>query len=210
VRDSGLYPSGSDLPDVDYAAIAATVQAARSAPAGSGEAVAEAVQLLEQHQKWMNKLPVPTTGALHQMMHVVGKAQKLLAEVAQQPAPDGEAVVDDELSHSIMKFILELATAFHNPRHEDDSTLGCIGRKAARILSMTPERFHPLAMPLYTRPAPDAQLVEALEAAAKWIDELVEGHNRKHAWPSDFIDVAEQIRADLTEYRAALAAAGKE
>lgn len=50
---------------------------------------------------------------------------------------------------------------------------------------------------------PDARLVESLEHAAKWIDELVEGHDRKHAWPSDFIDVAEQIRADLAEYRAA-------
>ncbi len=41
--------------------------------------LAEAVALLESHQKWLNKLPVPTAGATYQMMNVVGKAIDTLA-----------------------------------------------------------------------------------------------------------------------------------
>ena len=46
--------------------------------------LAEAVALLESHQKWLNKLPVPTAGATYQMMNVVGKAIDTLAGMAEE------------------------------------------------------------------------------------------------------------------------------
>lgn len=57
---------------------------------------AEAVALLESHLKWINKLPVPTTGATHQMMNVVGKAieainrMNLEAPAPKRPLQEGE------------------------------------------------------------------------------------------------------------------------
>lgn len=44
----------------------------------SQQILSEVVALLERNQKWLNRLPVPTTGATHQMMHVVGKAINIL------------------------------------------------------------------------------------------------------------------------------------
>lgn len=53
----------------------------------SQQLLAEAVALLERHQKWLNKLPVPTTGATHQMMHVVGKVIDTLSGMAEANSP---------------------------------------------------------------------------------------------------------------------------
>lgn len=53
--------------------------------------LAEVVALLESHQKWLNKLPVPTKGATHQMMHVVGKAISILGGMKSSAAvPDAD------------------------------------------------------------------------------------------------------------------------
>jgi hypothetical protein len=41
-------------------------------------------KLLDRHQKWLNKLPVPTEGCLYQMMNVVGEAQKLLKTIKEE------------------------------------------------------------------------------------------------------------------------------
>lgn len=49
--------------------------------------IAEAAALLERHQKWLNKLPIPTTGCVFQMMHVVGKAQEILAAIPAASEP---------------------------------------------------------------------------------------------------------------------------
>lgn len=38
-------------------------------------------KLLARHQKWLNKLPVPTEGCLYQMMNVIGEAQRLLEQM---------------------------------------------------------------------------------------------------------------------------------
>ena len=37
--------------------------------------------LLEKHIKWLNNLPIPTQGCLHQMMNVVGEAQRILIKM---------------------------------------------------------------------------------------------------------------------------------
>lgn len=57
----------------------------------------DAVDLLKKHQLWINKLPVPTAGATHQMMNVVGKSIGILeaiaaAEQAQQAEPVAQPV----------------------------------------------------------------------------------------------------------------------
>lgn len=53
----------------------------------------------------------------------------------------------------------------------------------------------------------ETKLLESMEFAAKQIDDLVEGHNRIHAWPSDFITVSEMIKEDVAEAKQAIAAA---
>lgn len=61
--------------------------------------LSEVVALLESHQKWINKLPVPTTGATHQMMRVVGKAIDALNEMKAENAQKRqlqESEINDE------------------------------------------------------------------------------------------------------------------
>ncbi|KMJ53766.1 hypothetical protein ACG97_05820 [Vogesella sp. EB] len=53
-------------------------QTQHGAQAVNQQLLMEVVTLLESHQKWINKLPVPTAGATHQMMHIVGKAIDML------------------------------------------------------------------------------------------------------------------------------------
>lgn len=38
-------------------------------------------KLLERHIKWLNKLPIPTHGCLHQMMNVIGESQRILTKM---------------------------------------------------------------------------------------------------------------------------------
>ena len=42
------------------------------------EDIEQIEKLLEKHIKWLNNLPIPTQGCLHQMMNVVGEAQSIL------------------------------------------------------------------------------------------------------------------------------------
>lgn len=45
------------------------------------EDIEQVEKLLERHIKWLNNLPIPTQGCLHQMMNVVGEAQRILTKV---------------------------------------------------------------------------------------------------------------------------------
>ena len=66
-----LADCGTDIAfrSVNYAAIADRYasQVAQDGPVNR-QLLAETVALLERHQKWLNKLPVPTAGATYQMM----------------------------------------------------------------------------------------------------------------------------------------------
>ena len=45
------------------------------------EDIEQVEKLLERHIKWLNNLPTPTQGCLHQMMNVIGEAQRILTKV---------------------------------------------------------------------------------------------------------------------------------
>ena len=92
VRDSGHYPSGADLPDVDYAAIAATVpaQSARLDPARSGEAVLSDDELV-QLSTYVAIREVTREDSSRDICIKQGRAI-IRAMQLKQPAPDGEAV----------------------------------------------------------------------------------------------------------------------
>lgn len=45
------------------------------------EDIEQVEKLLERHIKWLNNLPIPTQGCLHQMMNVVGEAQRILTKM---------------------------------------------------------------------------------------------------------------------------------
>lgn len=81
-----LADCGTDIAfrSVNYAAIADRYasQVVQDGPVNR-QLLAETVALLERHQKWLNKLPVPTAGATYQMMNVVGKAIDTLAGMAE-------------------------------------------------------------------------------------------------------------------------------
>ena len=82
-----LADCGTDIAfrSVNYAAIADRYasQVAQDGPVNR-QLLAETVALLERHQKWLNKLPVPTAGATYQMMNLVGKAIDTLAGMAEE------------------------------------------------------------------------------------------------------------------------------
>ena len=82
-----LADCGTDIAfrSVNYAAIADRYasQVVQDGPVNR-QLLAETVALLERHQKWLNKLPVPTAGATYQMMNVVGKAIDTLAGMAEE------------------------------------------------------------------------------------------------------------------------------
>ena len=45
------------------------------------EDIEQVEKLLERHIKWLNNLPTPTQGCLHQMMNVIGEEQRILTKV---------------------------------------------------------------------------------------------------------------------------------
>lgn len=45
------------------------------------EDIEQIEKLLEKHIKWLSNLPIPTQGCLHQMMNVVGEAQRMLTKM---------------------------------------------------------------------------------------------------------------------------------
>lgn len=71
IGDTNKMVQAQPVPRDVLMALAVAVQA-------NQQILSEVVALLERHQKWLNRLPVPTTGATHQMMHVVGKAIDIL------------------------------------------------------------------------------------------------------------------------------------
>ncbi|MBE5529217.1 hypothetical protein A9J41_14790 [Laribacter hongkongensis] len=73
---------GIDAWNEFFEAFNAELERAQAEPVNQ-QMLAEAVALLEKHQKWLNKLPVPTAGATYQMMNVVGKAIDTLAGMAE-------------------------------------------------------------------------------------------------------------------------------
>lgn len=45
------------------------------------EDIEQVEKLLERHIRWLNNLPIPTQGCLHQMMNVIGEAQRILSNM---------------------------------------------------------------------------------------------------------------------------------
>ena len=74
---------GIDAWNEFFEALDSELERAQAEPVNQ-QMLAEAVALLEKHQKWLNKLPVPTAGATYQMMNVVGKAIDTLAGMAEE------------------------------------------------------------------------------------------------------------------------------
>lgn len=70
----------------------------------------EVVELLKKHQKWINNLPVPTAGATHQMMNVVGAAiSNLEAIAAAEQAQQAQPVARDVLMAAMRQAVAECA-----------------------------------------------------------------------------------------------------
>lgn len=92
------------------------------------EGVVETIALLEKHQKWINNLPIPTTGATHQMVNVIGKAIDLLRHTPPAQVPDAVAldaanyqwllkncIQEDENGYAVLHF----ETSRHLKTHSD-------------------------------------------------------------------------------------------
>lgn len=108
--------------------VAAQPPAAAAVPVNQ-QLLAEVVTLLESHQKWLNKLPVPTTGAAHQMMNVVGKAIGILGGMKSAGAvPDGYALsADAKRYHALREAVISAA---NGERHPVESAITAAMREA--------------------------------------------------------------------------------